>query len=323
VKASDARYFADSFAGRIPTRLGIGHIAAALAQFGEGNRAEALFEAAIAKRRPANAWFEDYGSDLRDGAAIAALLARLAGSTSRRLALAGEIEREFDRQAWLSTQEQAWLLLATQALTGGDGSLELEVAGQAVGPQTAPYRRSLERHETAGIAIVNRGKAPVRVITTRRGVPNQAPAAADQGFALQRSFFTTDGGAVDLRAVGRNQQVVVLIEGTAKASVDHQALLVDLLPAGFEIENAAIRGADGGQLFDFLPPLTESQFEAARDDRFVAAFEVHGNSRGFAFAYLARAVTPGSYVLPGSFVEDMYKPQYHGRLGAGSVTVRR
>ena len=322
VKASDVRYFADTHAGGIPTRLGLGHVAASLALFGEGARAEAMFEQAIAKRRPRQP-IADYGSDLRDGAALAALLAGLAGGSDRRLAIAAELERRFDSTRWLSTQEEAWLLLATQALAGGDGKLQAEVAGMRVGPQTAPYRHRLGDGARAGIAVVNRGAAPVRVIVTRRGVPGTAPAAVDAGFELQRSYFGIDGGAVDLAAVRQNQQIVVLIEGRAKQGREHEALLVDLLPAGFEIENAALGGEGAAGRFDFLPPLTRSLFEAARDDRYIAAFDIAGDRRSFAFAYLVRAVTPGSYVLPGSFVEDMYKPEYHGRLAASRVTVTR
>jgi len=323
VKASDVRYFVDNYADGIRTRLGLGHAAAALAVVGEARRAEALFEAAIRKRRPPDADIHDYGSDLRDGAAIAALLAQVAASPARSQGLVEALERQFDRTDYFSTQEQAWLLLAARAVTGVDAALRVEVDGQAIGPRSSPHRRQLRADEVDGLRVRNAGAGPLRVIESRRGVPSVEPPAAENGFALRRSFFTIDGAAVALDSLRQNDQVVVLIEGEARLKSDHEALVVDLLPAGFEIENAAIGGDDGKRGLAFLPALTPTLFEAARDDRYVAAINLYGSQRRFAVAYLARAVTPGRFVLPGSFVEDMYKPQYNGRLAAGTATIRR
>ena len=37
----------------------------------------------------------------------------------------------------------------------------------------------------------------------------------------------------------------------------------------------------------------------------------------FTVAYVVRAVSPGNYVLPQAFVEDMYRPDRFGRTGVG------
>jgi len=36
---------------------------------------------------------------------------------------------------------------------------------------------------------------------------------------------------------------------------------------------------------------------------------------------VVRAVSPGKYVLPQAYVEDMYNPSRYGRSGTGSVEV--
>ena len=41
----------------------------------------------------------------------------------------------------------------------------------------------------------------------------------------------------------------------------------------------------------------------------------------FSVAYVVRAVSPGKYVLPQAYVEDMYNPSRYGRSGTGSVEV--
>ena len=48
-----------------------------------------------------------------------------------------------------------------------------------------------------------------------------------------------------------------------------------------------------------------------RDDRFVAAIKVFPGRAANLF-YLARVVTPGEYIVPPPFAEDMYVPEWHG-----------
>ena len=82
----------------------------------------------------------------------------------------------------------------------------------------------------------------------------------------------------------------------------------------------------------------------ARDDRFVAAFDLGSNwdaffqppdddsdsdnnntptldADQFAVAYLVRVVTPGSFILPEAVVSDMYRPAEMARTASGTVTV--
>ena len=55
-----------------------------------------------------------------------------------------------------------------------------------------------------------------------------------------------------------------------------------------------------------------------RDDRFVAAINSSNTVR---VAYLARAVTPGDFVLPPSFAEDMYMPELNTRTEMGRLVI--
>ena len=69
-----------------------------------------------------------------------------------------------------------------------------------------------------------------------------------------------------------------------------------------------------------------------RDDRFVAAFYIGSQYRPvhpktpeprptFRIAYIARAVTPGQFVLPAGVVEDMYAPGIIARTGMGKLVI--
>ena len=93
------------------------------------------------------------------------------------------------------------------------------------------------------------------------------------------------------------------------------ALVVDLLPAGFELENQNLDSAikldnfsvDQQPLSELIEQ-TQIKHQEYRDDRFVAAVDVNQHRAAHLF-YLVRAVTPGSYKVPSPLVEDMYRPE--------------
>jgi uncharacterized protein YfaS (alpha-2-macroglobulin family) len=96
------------------------------------------------------------------------------------------------------------------------------------------------------------------------------------------------------------------------------ALVIDLLPAGIEIENLALgdRGALGELVLDGIT-LNQREYaadirhEEFRDDRYVAALKLYGQSPAHLF-YLVRAVSPGKFVVPPPMIEDMYRPRLRG-----------
>ncbi|MEI7610474.1 MAG: hypothetical protein WCJ64_24095, partial [Rhodospirillaceae bacterium] len=58
-----------------------------------------------------------------------------------------------------------------------------------------------------------------------------------------------------------------------------------------------------------------------RDDRYIAAIDLSEQAPQVKLAFLVRAVTPGSYELPGAAMEDMYKPHFFARQATGRITV--
>jgi uncharacterized protein YfaS (alpha-2-macroglobulin family) len=59
-----------------------------------------------------------------------------------------------------------------------------------------------------------------------------------------------------------------------------------------------------------------------RDDRFVAVFDRQADRQAiYSVAYLVRAVSPGRYVHPPAVIEDMYRPEKHGRTAYGQIEV--
>lgn len=100
-------------------------------------------------------------------------------------------------------------------------------------------------------------------------------------------------------------------------------LLVDHLPAGFEIDNPRIvAGGETGNL-KWIGQTTGTAHTEFRDDRFVAAFDRSENEKGIiTVAYIVRAVSPGRYAHPPAIIEDMYRPDRFARTEAGMVEVQ-
>ncbi|WP_088157545.1 alpha-2-macroglobulin [Inquilinus limosus] len=315
------RYYVDNCLPKYQTPVSQAQIAAAAAQFGDTARTAKAFAAATSTERPAD-FYGDYGSPLRDHAATAALLHEAKQSQDEVLQQVDVAADLFARDKWWSTQDMTWLLIAADAALDGATPLSLDVAGKAVANPGTVYRYSPDAPAlAAGIPVKNTGSGPMRQVLTVRGVPAAPLPAGGDGFEIVRTYLDRDGRPFDpaKTAVKQGDLVTVLLRGRATDDLDHQALIVDLLPAGLEIENPSV--GKGAQLGDIADTLSDTQHVEMRDDRYVAAVDLTGDTRNFTVAYLARAVTPGRFALPAAYVEDMYRPQYNARGGFGALTV--
>jgi uncharacterized protein YfaS (alpha-2-macroglobulin family) len=214
---------------KLPTPLSKAQLGAALALAHDTPRAEAAFAAALAA--PARRWWaDDYGTALRDQAAIAVLLKESGLLPERLLALAAALPGADLQADTLSTQEQAWTAAAAGVL-GRDGRpAQIALNGQAL-PIAPVVTVALDGPATAR----NLGDRAVWQSLSVSGVPAEAPPAARTLMRVQRRFFTLDGAALDPGALKQNTVFVLLLEGRAEDGQDHRALLMQGLPAGWEV----------------------------------------------------------------------------------------
>lgn len=315
------RYYVDNCLPKYQTPVSQAQIAAAAAQFGDTARTARAFAAAASTERPTN-FYGDYGSPLRDHAATAALLHEAKQPQDAVLQQVDIAADLFAKDRWWSTQDMTWMLIAADAALDGATPLSLDVAGRAVADPGTIYRFNPQAAAlAAGIAVKNTGDGPMRQVLTVRGVPAAPLPAGGEGFEITRTYLDRDGRPFDpaKTAVKQGDLVTVLLRGRATDDLDHQALVVDLLPAGLEIENPSV--GNGAKLGDIADTLSDTQHVEMRDDRYVAAIDLGSDTRYFTVAYLARAVTPGRFALPAPYVEDMYRPQYNARGGFGALTI--
>ena len=173
-----------------------------------------------------------------------------------------------------------------------------------------------------GLTVANQGAQPAWYTLNLSGVPATPQPPAQEGFTISRRYYTRAGKEVDPAQIRQNDLLVAVITGEALGREAQQALVVDLLPAGLEIENARLAHNTGTSEIAWLPQLSETLHTEFRDDRFVAALDIEpSEKRKFTLAYLVRAVTPGAYRQPAVYVEDMYKPWQFGRGAMGTVKV--
>ncbi|RYB03656.1 alpha-2-macroglobulin family protein [Lichenibacterium ramalinae] len=320
---ADLRYIAGERLDALASPLAKAQLAAALALLGDRPRAAATFAAATAAldREPDDRGYrQDYGSRLRDAAAVLTLAAD--AGLEAATAQAGEALSAAQRSPYpRNTQEQAWLVLAAQALQGRAQRLALDVDGAR---HAGPLYRDLPaaRLDAGPLALVNAGPDTADVVVTTSGQLPAPEPEASHGYAVERRYVGVDGREVDPAHVAQTTRLVVVLKVAAAQATQARLLLTDPLPAGFEIDNPALV-ADGvvpglkGLDVDAAPSHTEF-----RDDRFTAAFErAPSDPPVFTVAYTVRAVTPGRFVHPPAVVEDMYRPERFGRTGNGIVEV--
>ncbi|CAA6604166.1 conserved exported hypothetical protein [Rhodospirillaceae bacterium LM-1] len=348
LKADDIgalRYMHDVEMPQILSPLARAQLGAALAIMGDRTRAESAFNEAEKVLNGTNGWGDYYASPLRNLAGMTAA-AYEAGSAERGMALAAKLETAMKPSDQLNTQEKLWLVLAAQSVSK-KAVLKLAVNGDAV-PAAKPGPKSLSFPDSVlrkGVLIANKDDKPVWRSVVTNGVPKEAPPVLSQGVGLTKKVLSLNGEPVALEELRQNDRVIVVLEGATGKAGFRQLVLVDMLPAGLEIEGPVLANADSvSDAYPWLGAMSRARMREARDDRFVAAFNVNESSSDynedsaakasaerasasalgkgwFRTAYIARAITLGSFIMPGAVVEDMYQPQTMAVSASHSLTV--
>ena len=300
--------------GKLPTPLARAQLAAALALSNDRPRAEAAFTQALAA--PARRdWDLDRGSALRDQAAIAVLLKESGMLPDRLAPLLASLPGADLRPENLSTQEQAWAAAAA-AVLGRDGRpVRITLDGNAVPPTPA-----LSLALTGPATVRNLDRSPVWQTLSATGVPTEPLPAGRNGMRVSRKFYATNGDTLNLDDLRQNTVFVLLVEGRADDGQDHRAMLLQGLPAGWEIAGRMAAGKVGGMAW--LGELSETEAQPAADDRFAATFKLTKDEPSFRVAVRLRAVTPGSFEMPGTVLADMYRPGVFARQNTARVKVQ-
>ncbi|MGU3398813.1 alpha-2-macroglobulin family protein [Brucellaceae bacterium D45D] len=319
----DLRYYADTQLDNFASPMAVGQLAASLALYGDQQRSDRVFKAAL-ERATATSGYDfnrsDYGSRLRDGSAVLALAAESKPAPKVLPSLISLVSHERERTKYLSTQDQAWMLLAARGLNENNEAIKLDINGQT---HDGAFSERVNGNalETNPLVLTNKGSEAFDAVVTAVAPPAQSLPAGGDGFRIERSYYTLDGQPADITGANQNQRFVVVLKIDELQKWQSRLLVTDLLPAGLEPDNPKlVSSADLGN-FPWLENTQAAHLEF-RDDRFVAAFDQDaGDKKQITLAYVVRAVTPGIYTHPAATVEDMYRPQYSARTATSMMEV--
>jgi uncharacterized protein YfaS (alpha-2-macroglobulin family) len=320
----DLRYYSDTQIEAFSSPMAVAQLAASLALYGDNQRAESTFGTALRLAQTSKEfdyYRADYASPLRDGAAMLALAAESKPLPATMPAMVQFVSAERKKVNYLSTQDEAWMLLAARAIQAGNTAITLQVNGAT---RTGNYAERVSGQELLDhpITIVNPGKSPVEAVVTTVAPPAQPLPAGGDGFTIERTYYKLDGTEANVTEAKQNERYVVVLKIDENNNWPSRVLVTDLLPAGFEIDNPGLVSSAELSNFGWLEK-TEAAHLEFRDDRFVAAFDHMGDAgRSATVAYVVRAVTPGVYTHPAAVVEDMYRPQYSARTATGMMEVK-
>jgi len=319
-RIGELRYFHDNQLDNLEGPLAPAMLGAALTFVGEKNRSANAFskvlpniDQAIGLRNKK----DYYSSSLREIAGSLAMAAEAKNENIVKNLLARFGGKRIKGES-MNTQEKAWLLQAASNLKSS-GTVRIavnDIERDSLGGPVAfhPSAKEVEK----GYKLSNFSGRDVWRTLIVGGVPRVAPPAIYKGLTVRRNLFAFSGSKVDPLKVSQNDRFIVVLEGENKTEIRRQVILVDLLPAGWEIEGIVSRRRNNKTDWHFLEKMTRMAMHEIRDDRFVASFNLSGNNKNhgdssFRVAYIVRAVTPGRYVLPAPVIEDMYRPQVMAR----------
>ena len=334
----DLRYFVDTKLDRFTTALARAQLGAALAMVADQPRAQKAFQSAINLLDPDRNTGrlvprQDFGTELRDGAAVLALASESKIARAEAVKLIDVVATAYAAKRYTSTQEQAWMLLAAKALSLDGGNTTLKVDGRE---HVGALSSTLSAKDLAAGAykIVNTSATPVHAVVSVIGSALTPEPPISKGFKIERSYYTLAGKPVALESaqggkasLAQNTRLVVVLKVTPLGDIKGgRVLLVDRLPAGLEIENPRLLTSSNLKSLSWLVDDLEPRASQFRDDRFVAAFNLFGKRKAgtgpsFSVAYMVRAVTPGRFVHPATTVEDMYRPTRFARSASGRLEI--
>lgn len=258
------------------------------------------------------------------------------------------------RGRWASTQENAWVLLALDRyFRAYEGVTPDFVArawlGDGFAGETAFEGRSADRGqidvpmaalpegEDTPVVLQKDGAGRLYYRMGLRYAPRDLELEPlERGFSVERAYEAVDDpadvrrgadGAWTIKA-GKRARVRLTLVATARR---YHVALVDPLPAGLEAVNPDLAvsasappteddDAVGGDTWPWWRWWRWYDHAAFRDER----VEVFSNivwAGVYSYDYIARATTPGTFVVPPAKAEELYHPETFGRGATDRVTV--
>ncbi len=229
------------------------------------------------------------------------------------------------RRRWGTTQENAFAFLAIGKIMKKKmdgqytGKITINDTHLADFDSTTPsIRFSNKDWDGAQVKIIIEGEGSCYYYWSAFGIRQDSFIEEyDRDIQVRRRYLNKDGEPYDSEF---NHGDLVIVEISVKAlnwNLEN-VVVVDMLPAGFEIENARLvsrAGIPWLKTQDFKPDYVD-----IRDDRLIF-FGAFPRQRERKFHYALRAVTRGEFNLPPISAEAMYDPANSSVAGSGKIRI--
>lgn len=309
---------------RAHSSLSLVELGLALRLMGDDAKAQVVFAEAIKKSRRTG-WWSDYGSPMRDAALAYALLEQHKIKLDGMDTLVAITALELKTHRYTSTQEKlALFLMGRHFVNNANGTAwTAQMSGSAVSkekPESIEGKGTLIKPITpqqlaTGVLIKNPNKEKLFLELAVSGYPAKMPATKTDAIELKRDLFEADGRPLQARSVKVGESLLIRLRVNPKVWIN-TGMVIDRIPAGLEIENLNIAQGEGmdSVTVDKVNPAqamldTRIQRVEFRDDRFVVAARLHSPLNLY---YRVRVVTPGKFIFPPIYAEDMYNPDVYG-----------
>lgn len=294
-----------------------------------------------------------------DGIILDALITEQPESDLIPKVVSGLLSRQ-ENGRWNNAQENSFILLAMHRYFETFEDVEPSFVARAWLGETYVAESEFEGRTTEQVSTLIPMSEYTRLTTTEDGGSQQlvvskdgdgrlyyrlgldyAPAdlqldPRDEGFVVERTYepigdddtvSRDENGAWRIEPGATVRVRVTMVADARRTNV----ALVDPLPAGLEPLNPAL--AVTGVIAPDEPeegeiePLTRSTWwwswfdhQNLRDDR-AEAFARYLDGGTYEYSYLARATTPGTFVVPPTKAEEIYAPEVFGRSATDTVVV--
>lgn len=240
------------------------------------------------------------------------------------------VEPDFVARVWLGEQ-----YVAEHEFSGRS----IDSASTLIPMQDLIKADELDDAESTDLTVQNDGDGRLYYRLGLRYAPEDLDLGPlDRGFVVRRSYEAVDdpddvwvdsNGAVHVVAGAEVRVTVTMVNDSRRTNM----VLLDPLPAGFESLNPAlavtdeieVRGTDeikvrGTDAADRWWRWTWFDHQNLRDDR-TEAFSSYLWAGTHEYSYVARATTPGTFVVPPARAEEIYAPEVFGRSASDTVVI--
>lgn len=272
-----------------------------------------------------------YGSTLRDQAIMLDILT-LVRDFERGSALYNQIAEAVSSPRWYSTQTTGYALLALAKYVAAVKTVETELTGIVTFADQSRLELvvsdlvglvGLDPQDGGGrISFTNTASVPVFAALEWEGIPKRGELEPEaKNLILKTDYYDQWGNPVDISRLTQGDTFYAVFHVDHEADMDiYELALVQVLPAGWEIEN--LRVTQGT-----LPLWTErfnlghEEYVDIRDDRIMWFFDRMQWDPGYDFIVKINAVTVGQFYLPPTLLEAMYNNDYKVTTSGQAVEV--